>query len=174
MDTARIRNLIRQQFETAAELTALTGRPFTLDGHAVGSAGEVLAAALFNLTLTDPSTKGIDAYAPDGRSVEIKCTAASKAVALRGMEPLADLLVVLQLDAHGQETIVYNGPAARVWAAISHKAMPDNGQRTVSLRRLQELQLDVAAEQQLAQYRDTPANGKGKNARTHADSTPAP
>ena len=145
MNTSQIRDLIRQQFETAAELTALTGRPFTLDGHAVGSAGEVLAAARFNLTLTDPSTKGIDAYAPDGRSVEIKCTAASKAVALRGMEPLADLLVVLQIDAHGQETVIYNGPAAPVWAAISHKAMPDNGQRTVSLRQLSALAHQLSA-----------------------------
>ena len=59
--------------------------------------------------------------------------------------------MVVQLDAHGQESVIYNGPAAPVWAAISHKAIPDNGQRTVSLRRLQELQLDVATEQQLAQ-----------------------
>jgi hypothetical protein len=149
MDAARIRALIRQQFATAAELTRLTGRPFTVDGHAVGSAGEVLAAARFNLKLTDPSTKGIDAIAPDGRCVEIKATGGDRGVALRGREPLADHLLVFTISAEGQEAVIYNGPATLVWGAIAHKAMPDNGQRQISLARLRELQQTVLAEQML-------------------------
>ena len=147
MSTTRIQELIRQQFAIAQELTELTGRPFTLDGHAVGSAGEVIAAARFGLTLTDPSTKGIDAHC-DGRSVEIKATA-GKTIALRGMEPMAEQLLALQFNGDGTAETIYNGPASPVWAAISHKAMGSNGQRQVSLRLLRELQALVAQEQQL-------------------------
>jgi hypothetical protein len=50
------------------------GRKFTLDGHLVGSIGEVVAAYMFNLKLTPASTTGHDAYAVDGRRVEIKLT----------------------------------------------------------------------------------------------------
>jgi hypothetical protein len=149
MSSDRIRELIRQQFATAAELTRLTGRPFTLDGHAVGSAGEVLASARFGLTLLPPSSKGIDATAPDGRSVEIKATGGARGVALRGLQPLADHLLVLTISAEGQEAVIYNGPAAPVWDAITHKAIPDNGQRGISLSRLRELQQTVLAEQML-------------------------
>jgi hypothetical protein len=147
--TARIRELICQQFAIAAELTRLTERPFTLDGHMVGSAGEVLARLRFDLKLTDPSTKGIDAIALDGRRVEIKATGGTRGVALRGLQPLADHLLVLTISAEGQEAVIYNGPAIPVWDAIAHKSMPDNGQRGISLARLRELQQTVVAEQML-------------------------
>ena len=62
-------------------------------------------------------------------------------MALRGFEPLADRLIVVTIDATtGAMAEVYNGTAAPVWAAISHKAMPDNGQRQISLARLRQLQ----------------------------------
>ncbi len=50
------------------------GRSFTLDGHLVGSIGEIVAAFLFDLELTRSSTAGHDARARDGRRVEIKLT----------------------------------------------------------------------------------------------------
>jgi hypothetical protein len=45
MDAARIRVLIRHQFATAAELTRLTGRPFTLDGHTSSATTSAYVAA---------------------------------------------------------------------------------------------------------------------------------
>lgn len=50
----------------------------------------------------------------------------ASAVAVRGQEPLADHLLVLTISAEGHKTVIYNGPAAPVWVAIAHKAMPDN------------------------------------------------
>lgn len=149
MQTEHIRQLIRQQFAIAAELTSLTGRPFTLDGHTVGSAGEVLAATRFDLALTDPSTEGVDATASDGRSVEINATGGTRGVALRGREPLADHLLVLTLNAEGQESVVYNGPAARVWDEIKDRPMQSNGQRQIRLARLRQLRDTVPAEEML-------------------------
>lgn len=81
--------------------------------------------------------------------MEIKATGGDRGVALRGREPLADHLLVFTISAEGQEAVIYNGPATLVWAAIAQKAMPDNGQRQISLARLRELQQTVLAEQML-------------------------
>ena len=144
----RIRELIRQQFAISAELNTLTRRPFTLDGHMVGSAGETLARIRFRLDLTDPSTEGIDATC-GGITVEIKTTCGDRAVALRGLQPLADHLLVIRINAESREDVIYNGPAASVWTAIAHKAVQSNGQRKISLSKLRELQKSVPVEQML-------------------------
>lgn len=148
MDTATIQQLIRQQFEIARLMSEGRRRPFTVDGHMLGSFGEAIAEDRYGLTLTTASTKGIDAHR-DGRSVEIKATAGNRGVALRGLAPAAELLLVLQISHDGTAETIYNGPATPVWAAINHKAMGSNGQRLVSLRRLRELQGLVPGEQQL-------------------------
>jgi hypothetical protein len=141
-------------FTITAQLeTAPPGRKFTPDGYTIGSIGEVLAASDHGLTLPNASTEGADATAPDGRSVEIKATGGARGVALRGLQPLADHLLVLTISAEGQEAVIYNGPAAPMWDAFAHKAMPDNGQRGISLARLRELQQTVPAELMLPELR---------------------
>ena len=47
--------------------TAYPGRRFTLDGHMIGSIGEVIAAEAFGLNLLPNSTPEHDAIAYDGR-----------------------------------------------------------------------------------------------------------
>ena len=148
MDRDHIRELVRQQYAISAELTAATGRPFTPDGHAVGSTGEVLASIRFGLQLVPPSNEGFDALKGDLK-VEIKATAGPRGIAVRGRTPIADHLLVLQLDDQGHETVIFNGPASPVWEAIGHKAMQKNGQRFVSLATLRRLQKEVAAHQML-------------------------
>ena len=54
--------------------TAYPGRRFTLDGHMIGSIGEVIAAESFGLSLLPNSTPEHDATAYDGRLVQIKAT----------------------------------------------------------------------------------------------------
>ena len=54
--------------------TAYPGRRFTLDGHMIGSIGEVIAAEAFGLNLLPNSTPEHDAIAYDGRLVQIKVT----------------------------------------------------------------------------------------------------
>lgn len=87
MDADRIRALVPQLYRLVAELEAAApGRSFTPDGHLLGSIGEVLAAARYGLELTTASTEEVDAIAPDGRAVEIKCTA-GRVIALRACPP---------------------------------------------------------------------------------------
>jgi len=67
-----VRTAIKKIFRSCQQLTELTGRPFSPDGHLVGSFGEVVAADLLNLTLMPPSNDGYDATDKQGRRVEIK------------------------------------------------------------------------------------------------------
>lgn len=50
------------------------GRPFTPDGHMVGSLGEVLVAERYSLQLLKPSAKTHDAVDSLGRNIQIKAT----------------------------------------------------------------------------------------------------
>jgi hypothetical protein len=62
----------------------LSGRKSALDGHLVGSSGEVLAAYYYDLDLLPPSTeRHDDATTPDGRLVQIKATQGMHNITMR-------------------------------------------------------------------------------------------
>ncbi|WP_417701321.1 DUF6998 domain-containing protein [Pseudophaeobacter sp.] len=93
VDWARVAALLDDLYTAADGLERIfPGRKFTLDGHLVGSIGEVVAAYMFDLDLNPASTQGHDARARDGRQVEIKLTR-GRGVAIRH-EP--EHLTVLQ------------------------------------------------------------------------------
>lgn len=70
VDWAEVRILLDSLYGSAERLEALfSGRKFTLDGHLVGSIGEVIAAYMFDLTLNPTSFMTHDALCPVGRRV---------------------------------------------------------------------------------------------------------
>lgn len=125
-----IREAIREIFLRCQELTEKTGRPFSPDGHLVGSLGEIFAAEKLDLRLMKPSNKGFDAVDEKGRQVEIKATTRN-AIALSGSGTQAERLVVVKFDVTGNGSIAYDGPAKQVWDAAG--AQQANGQRQISL-----------------------------------------
>ncbi|MEM8709900.1 MAG: hypothetical protein AAGG01_03030 [Planctomycetota bacterium] len=131
---------VAEIWRLCAELSESTGRPFTPDGHLVGSLGEVAAADALGLTLNPPSVKGYDAVTADGQKLEVKTTDGNRSVSVTGDAPIADLLCVVTVDrSDGTPTIVYFGPAAPAWN-LAGRAGP-SGQRLLSLadvRRLAE------------------------------------
>jgi hypothetical protein len=118
---------------------ASDGRRFTLDGHLLGSIGEVLAAFAFDLRLERPSKKGHDARTKGGKRVQIKLTAVDSGIALYSRP---DFLIALHLTDGGIETI-YNGPGAIVWKSCGKRQK--NGQRRISLGRLRHLNETVTS-----------------------------
>jgi hypothetical protein len=120
-------------YQAVEELSALyPGRPFTPDGHLVGSIGEVVAAEALNLTLYPPSKACHDAFDEDG-DVQIKMTA-GKAIS---MYATCKRLVVLRVVTPYEAEIAYDGPGALAWENAG--PMAKNGQRRVSLKRLRDL-----------------------------------
>lgn len=113
------------------------GRRFTLDGHLVGSIGEVVAAHRYGLTLKRSSFTGCDATTPDGRDVEVEATQGDKV----GLRCPPSHLLVLHLDTKGDVAEVYNGPGETVWPHVGRQQR--NGQSAISVSRLRALMASV-------------------------------
>jgi hypothetical protein len=121
---------VERIYKATAELEALyPDRKFTLDGHLVGSIGEVVAAEALGLTLYPMSRRGHDAYDVNG-DVQIKMTAGNSVA----MYATCDRLVVLRIVSPLEAEILYDGPGQPVWEKASK--MGKNGQRVVRLSRL--------------------------------------
>ena len=114
-------------------------RKFTLDGHLLGSLGEVIAAEKFGLTLHKMSERGMDAFDSEGKPVEIKITG-GKQVAMYGP---CRTLIALRLLPPDKVEVVYHGPGEPAWNAVAfdkegkERKLPKNGQRRISLSRLE-------------------------------------
>lgn len=141
-----IPDIIRRLYQLVSQLEeSFPGRKFTLDGHIVGSIGEVLAAHYYGLKLKPASEPIHDAETSDGRFVQIKATQGSKQIALR-KKP--DYLIVLKIERDGSFTEVYNGPGNAPWGKAGKKQ--SNGQRPISLRKLKDLMRSVNSDEQLS------------------------
>ena len=131
-----VRTAIKKIFRSCQRLTELTKRPFSPDGHLVGSFGEVVAAELLNLTLMPPSNDGYDAIDDQGRRAEIKATTRTS-IGLSASGTRAERLVVVVVDGDGETEVAYDGPTAPAWDAAG-KAQK-NGQRRISVSTLKKL-----------------------------------
>ncbi len=119
------------------------GRKFTIDGHLVGSIGEVIVAEYYGLTLLPNSTKTHDAITADGKYVQIKATQV-KGISISS-EP--DYIIVIKLFSDGSWEEVYNGLGKPVWNNAGK--MQKNGQRPISLAKLRNLKDSVRKEQMI-------------------------
>jgi hypothetical protein len=128
------------------------GRPFTVDGHLLGSIGEVLAAYRYNLDLRRPSTLGCDAESVQVGKIEIKTTQRGS-VSFRCEPPH---LVVFRLPRDGQPEEVYNGPGRTVWPHVGRRNK--NGQYSISLAKLRALGKQVPREDRLEIARSFPTS----------------
>jgi hypothetical protein len=113
------------------------GRKFTLDGHLVGSLGEVIAEQAFALSLYPPSHPIHDARTTDGKEVQIKLTGGNQI----GIREEPDYLVVMRIVDPTHAEVIYNGPGRDPWNTAGK--MQRNGQRTIRLNKLRQLDGDV-------------------------------
>jgi hypothetical protein len=128
--------LIADLFRITDHLEKVFKRPFTPDGHLVGSIGEIVAQHVYDLELEPCSTPQADAKTRDGRTVEIKLTRRdSFAFSWSSTSSLEapDLLICLKLDDAGF-TEVYNG--AFPIAMLREKKDQRNGQVRLSENKL--------------------------------------
>jgi len=135
MDTTRFPQILKAIYDAVDELEAMfPGRHFTPDGHLVGSLGEALASHHYGVELFEASAHCHDGVCGDIR-VQVKATQGAQ-IALSS-EP--EHLLVLRLARDGTFTEEFNGPGHLVWALVSHKPRPKNGQYSVRLSTLRNL-----------------------------------
>ena len=123
-----VRKKVQKMISTVAELEeAFPGRHFTLDGHLVGSIGEVLAAYYYGIDLYKASNPVHDGIV-DGKEVQIKITQRDNIVISK--EP--DYLIVLYLTKRGDVFEVYNGRGKEPWKSASKEDNHNNRHMFVS------------------------------------------
>ena len=130
-----------------------SGRHFTPDGHLVGSIGEVVASYVFELVLAKASNSSCDAIdRKTGRPVEIKCTQV-KRVSFYDCDLLTNV-IVLTINKDRTFECVFNGLFSDLSNYLGKKQK--NGQRTISVIKLKEIQKTVSPENMIEQIHPLP------------------
>ena len=136
---------IKELYKITTELErTYPGRKFTVDGHLVGSIGEVIVAEHYGLSLLPNSTKTHDAVSEGGKMVQIKATQV-KGISISS-EP--DYVIVIRILSDGSWEEVYNGPGKPVWDNAGKRQK--NGQRPISVSRLRSLMNSVETKDMIA------------------------
>ena len=158
---------VAEIFRTCARLEERSGLPFGPDGYTLGSAGELIAAYVFDLVLLpsaaaagyDAETTGHHGLAA-GKKVQIKTTSKGPGKGLRWRDamPAPDFLLVVRVCPPEAIEILYNGPYAFVWSNYLHNRplASANNTRSVRINRLIELNDEVHVEQRVPCVRGVP------------------
>jgi hypothetical protein len=119
------------------ELEALwPSRSFTIDGHLIGSVGEVLAAEQYGLDLLPCSAPCHDGkHRASGTPVQVKVTQGSAVAFSSGDVP--EHVLALKLLPDGTLVEFFNGPGATALSVAGKCGK--NGQRRASLLKLKAL-----------------------------------
>ena len=138
-----LQSKIQELVKIVSELeTEFPGRHFTIDGHLVGSIGEVMAAYYYGIDLYDASTERHDGVV-DGRQVQIKITQQDNIMI--SAEP--DYLIVLYMNKNGSIYEVYNGPGDVAWESASKADSHSN--RHMRVNKLMKLDADIQAKDRI-------------------------
>lgn len=135
-----VSDLIIHLYEIVNELKQKYNRPFTPDGHLLGSIGECLIADKYGLILEKPSVKGYDAKDKSGKRIQIKVTQSQgTAIAFRNYNDF-DAVIIGVISESGRLNIIYAGSAKPILEQLEKiKENKSNGQKKISVRRIKEL-----------------------------------
>lgn len=118
------------------------GRHFTLDGHLVGSIGEVIASYYYGISLYKASIPAHDGVV-DGKKVQIKITQQENI----GINEEPEYLLVLYLTKQGDVYEVYNGRGKAPWEFASKSDRHNN--RHMRVNKLMELDATVLSRERI-------------------------
>ena len=132
-----IKDKVQRLIELVNELERdFPSRHFTLDGHLVGSIGEVMASYYYGIELYAASTVTHDGEVA-GKKIQIKIT--QKEDIVISHEP--DYLIALYLNKNGNVYEIYNGPGDVPWNSASKRDSHNN--RHMRVNKLMELDQQV-------------------------------
>ena len=109
-------------------------RHFTMDGHLLGSAGEIFASFYYGIELSKASTKTYDGNL-NGKQIQIKITQGTS-IEVKGIPEFLIVLKIEWLDGAAEIYEVYNGTGER---ALQGKTENSNKERSVSINKLSKI-----------------------------------
>jgi len=146
MNNAQFQKQVKALYNLVEEFEQMfPGRPFTPDGHLVGSIGECLVAEAYDLKLTPPSNKRFDAISKEGKEIEIKATQGNN-VAFRSCP---EHTIIIKIMKNGTFEECYNGPGNLIWEVFEGRKIPSNGQFQISLSKVRKINQSVSDKQRI-------------------------
>lgn len=127
----KLKTKIKKLWDIVNELeNDYPNRKFTIDGHLLGSIGEVYAAEKYGLTLLNQSEQGHDAINQSGEFVQIKVTQIDKV----GLRKKPENLIVLKINEDAEFIEIFNGKGDKPW--LESNKRNSGGQKYISLNKL--------------------------------------
>lgn len=143
-----IKKKVQRLIEIVKELEDdFPGRHFTLDGHLVGSIGEVMASYYYGIELYSASAVAHDGEI-DGKKIQIKITQQEDIVI--NHEP--EYLIALYLNKSGDVYEIYNGPGKEPWNSASKRDSHNN--RHMRVNKLMEMDKQVSDDSRIKALHD--------------------
>jgi len=138
----QLKDIIKDLYRSVEKMRAVfPQRKFTPDGRMVGDIGEAIAALKFGVILDEKSQKNWDGYRIDEncnkRLVQIKTT--QKTETYLKKPPCDGDLLVFKIKQDGEYELCYDGPALKVWDALSHRKADVTGAKIIELKKLKEI-----------------------------------
>lgn len=122
-------------------------KKFTLDGRLVGDIGEILVEKNYELNLYEGLRKHYDARTPCGRDIQIKATMKNSLTFPADHVP--EYYIGVKIHSNGEMTEIFNGPGKVIWDLIQHRARPKNNLHSISIAKLENLNLHVSPEERV-------------------------
>ena len=149
-----IKTALRDLFQIVNQLEkdyAQYGRKFTIDGHLIGSIGEVLVAEAYDLELAGNSTPVYDAWKKDEpqKTVQIKTTQIDR-VSFSSKcqnDAVPDYVIGIKISHTGDWEPIYTGPGKTVYDNLGK--VQKNEQSQISLLKLRKLMKNVSEDKTL-------------------------
>ena len=138
-----IRHKILSLIQIVSDLeNQFPGRHFTLDGHLVGSIGEVISVYYYGINLYKSSAEVHDGIV-DGKEVQIKVTQKNNIM----ISSKPEYLIVLYMTKDGHFYEVYNGPGKEPWDSV--KNVDKHNNKHLSVNMLMKLDQTVADKERI-------------------------
>lgn len=122
------RNLLRKEYLRHTENGGHEKRDFSLDGRLVGDLGELVAAMISEIILTEGAGAEFDGHLKNkpGKKVQIRCSLRNDSIAIKHGQGHFIAIQLLE-EKGGQFRVVYDGPASKAWIYVN--ANKNTGER---------------------------------------------
>ncbi|MFZ4594022.1 MAG: DUF6998 domain-containing protein [Verrucomicrobiaceae bacterium] len=114
------RDLLREEYLKHTEGGDHEARDFSLDGRLVGDLGELVAAMIAPIILTEGAGPEYDGHFKDDatRKVQVRCSLRDDSIAIKHGDGHF-IAIQLKEDDDGQYRVVYDGPALNPWIYVN-------------------------------------------------------
>lgn len=112
--------MLREEYLKHTEGGDHEARDFSLDGRLVGDLGELVAAMIAPIILTEGAGPEYDGHFKDDatRKVQVRCSLRDDSIAIKHGDGHF-IAIQLKEDDDGQYRVVYDGPALNPWIYVN-------------------------------------------------------